>query len=81
MQFELDTHTHTIASAHAYSTVQEMAQAAAREGAETSGHHRPRAGTSGFQPNSFTLWDYHVLPKGTVWCTDDVWRGVKYHGF
>lgn len=25
MQFELDTHTHTIASAHAYSTIQEMA--------------------------------------------------------
>lgn len=32
MQFELDTHTHTIASAHAYSTIQEMAQAAAGKG-------------------------------------------------
>ena len=30
--FELDTHTHTIASGHAYGTIREMAQAAAERG-------------------------------------------------
>ena len=29
MEFTLDLHTHTVASGHAYSTVQEMAKAAA----------------------------------------------------
>ena len=29
MKIELDVHTHTIASGHAFSTLQEMAQAAA----------------------------------------------------
>ena len=32
MGFVLDTHTHTIASAHAYSTVAEMAKAAGDRG-------------------------------------------------
>lgn len=34
MQYVLDTHTHTIASGHAYSTISEMAQAAADKGLE-----------------------------------------------
>lgn len=32
MQIEIDTHTHTLASGHAYSTMQEMAQEAANRG-------------------------------------------------
>ena len=32
MKIELDVHTHTIASGHAFSTLQEMAQAAAGKG-------------------------------------------------
>ena len=32
MKIELDVHTHTIASGHAFSTLQEMAQAAADKG-------------------------------------------------
>ena len=32
MEFTLDLHTHTVASGHAYSTVQEMAKAAADKG-------------------------------------------------
>ena len=32
MKFTLDLHTHTVASGHAYSTVQEMAKAAADKG-------------------------------------------------
>lgn len=34
MKFVLDTHTHTIASGHAYNTINEMAQAAAKKGLE-----------------------------------------------
>ena len=31
MNFELDMHTHTIASGHAYGTIREMAQGAAEK--------------------------------------------------
>lgn len=34
MKFVVDTHTHTIASGHAYSTVQEMAKEASANGIE-----------------------------------------------
>lgn len=37
MEFKFDLHTHTVASGHAYSTVQEMAQAAADRGLELLG--------------------------------------------
>lgn len=37
MEFKFDLHTHTIASGHAYSTVQEMAKAAADKGLELLG--------------------------------------------
>ena len=37
MEFKFDLHTHTIASGHAYSTVQEMAKAAADRGLELLG--------------------------------------------
>ena len=32
MKIELDMHTHTLASGHAYSTIQEMARAGAEKG-------------------------------------------------
>ena len=32
MHYEADTHTHTIASGHAYNTIMEMVQAAAAKG-------------------------------------------------
>ena len=32
MRVEIDTHTHTLASGHAYNTLNEMAQAAADKG-------------------------------------------------
>ena len=32
MNFELDVHTHTVASGHAYGTITEMAQAASHKG-------------------------------------------------
>ena len=37
MEFTLDLHTHTVASGHAYSTVQEMAKAAADKGLKLLG--------------------------------------------
>ena len=62
MQFELDTHTHTIASAHAYSTIQEMAQAAAGKGLKLlaiTDHAPGYASDARFlaAAQSFTLWD------------------------
>ena len=43
MKIELDVHTHTIASGHAFSTLQEMAQAAAGKGLKVLGitEHSP----------------------------------------
>lgn len=43
MNFVLDTHTHTVASGHAYSTIQEMAKAASEKGLELLGisEHAP----------------------------------------
>ena len=43
MKTLIDVHTHTIASGHAYSTVQEMAQAAASKGIQILGitEHAP----------------------------------------
>ena len=40
MEFTLDLHTHTVASGHAYSTVQEMAKAAADKGLKLFRNHR-----------------------------------------
>ena len=43
MNYEVDVHTHTIASGHAYSTIQEMASAAAEKGLKVLGitEHAP----------------------------------------
>lgn len=43
MNIELDVHTHTVASGHAFSTLQEMAQAAADKGLKLLGitEHSP----------------------------------------
>ena len=37
MNFVLDTHTHTVASGHAYCTIREMAKAASEKGLELLG--------------------------------------------
>ena len=43
MRIELDTHTHTLASGHAYSTIAEMIDAAAQKGLKLVGlaEHAP----------------------------------------
>lgn len=71
-----DTHTHTLASGHAYSTAEENARAAAGLGLEAlaiTDHYSPL-----FHPNTdFTnysnFWNMHSLPKN--------WFGVEmYYG-
>ena len=46
----LDSHTHTIASGHAYSTLHEMARAAADKGLELPRDHRACHGHAGNLP-------------------------------
>ena len=47
MKIELDVHTHTIASGHAFSTLQEMAQAASEKGLKLLGITEHTAGIPG----------------------------------
>lgn len=62
MKLVLDTHTHTIASAHAYSTVTEMARAAGERGLELLAitDHGPELEDSS---PKLHFMNYHVLPK------------------
>lgn len=62
MKLILDTHSHTIASAHAYSTVTELAAAAAQKGLEllaVTDHAPALSDSSPIQH----FRNYHVLPK------------------
>ena len=62
MKIELDVHTHTVASGHAYSTVQEMAQAAADKGLKLLGitDHAPSIpGACSFM----YFLNLHVIPR------------------
>ena len=51
MKIELDVHTHTIASGHAFSTLQEMAQAAADKGLKVLGITEHSARCSRYLPS------------------------------
>ena len=51
MKIELDVHTHTIASGHAFSTLQEMAQAAAGKGLKVLGYNGTLARYSRYLPS------------------------------
>lgn len=61
MKLILDYHTHTMASAHAYSTIDEMAGAAAEKGLELLGitDHAPALPDSA---DRFHFIGYHILP-------------------
>ncbi len=50
MRDVLDSHTHTIASGHAYSTMHEMAAAAAEKGLELFGNYGSRYGYARYLP-------------------------------
>lgn len=60
MNFELDTHTHTIASGHAYNTIREMAMAARDKGLKLLAitDHAPQ------MPGAFT--DFYFVNLGAV---------------
>ncbi|MCQ2417562.1 MAG: phosphatase [Oscillospiraceae bacterium] len=68
IQIRADLHTHTVASTHAYSTVNEMAEAAEKAGLQILGitDHGPGS------PDSPHIWhfrNYKILPRriGGVW--------------
>ena len=62
MNIELDVHTHTIASGHAFSTLQEMAQAAAAKGLKLLGITEHSSGIPGTcDPIYFR--NLHVVPR------------------
>ena len=62
MKIELDVHTHTIASGHAFSTLQEMAQAAAGKGLKLLGITEHSPGVPG-SCNPIYYRHLHVVPR------------------
>ena len=62
MKIELDVHTHTIASGHAFSTLQEMAQAAAGKGLKLLGITEHSPGVPG-SCNLIYFRNLHVVPR------------------
>lgn len=62
MKIELDVHTHTLASGHAYSTLQEMAQAAADKGLKLLGITEHTPDTPG-ACQFFYFRNLHVVPR------------------
>lgn len=62
MKIELDVHTHTIASGHAFSTMQEMAQAAADKGVKLLGITEHSPGIPG-TCNPIYFRNLHVVPR------------------
>lgn len=62
MKFLVDSHTHTLVSEHAYSTLEENIRAAARAGLELMcmTDHTPSLPDS---PSEFHFINFHVLPK------------------
>ena len=62
MKIELDMHTHTLASGHAYSTIQEMARAGAEKGVKLLGITEHTSGIPGTcDPIYFR--NLHVVPR------------------
>lgn len=62
MQIELDLHTHTVASGHAYSTLQEMVRAAADKGIRLLGITEHTPGIPG-TCDLIYLRNLHVVPR------------------
>ena len=62
MKIELDMHTHTLASGHAYSTLQEMARAGAEKGLKLLGITEHTPGIPG-TCDSIYFRNLHVVPR------------------
>ena len=67
MKLKVDSHTHTLASAHAYSTILENAQAAAKQDLELLciTDHAPALPDS---PDRFHFMNYNVLTVNFLGC-------------
>lgn len=63
MKWEVDTHCHTIASGHAYSTIAENAEAASKKGVKMIAitDHGPAMGEGGI--NKYYFWNMRVIPR------------------
>ena len=62
MKTQLDVHTHTVASGHAYSSLQEMAQAAADKGLKILGITEHGPGIPG-TCNPIYFRNMHCVPR------------------
>lgn len=74
MKLVADLHTHSLASGHAYSTIKEMAEAAAKKGLEILAvtEHGPSEPGA---PHAYYFYNLYVLPK--VICGVEVLTGVE----
>ncbi len=67
MHYEVDTHTHTIASGHAYNTLMEMVQAAAEKGLKALAVTDHTQGVPGHEmfgaPAEVYFQNTHVIPR------------------
>ncbi len=67
MRYEVDTHTHTIASGHAYNTIMEMVQAAADKGLKALAITDHTRGVPGHAmdgaPGDIYFRNFHVIPR------------------
>ena len=67
MHYEADTHTHTIASGHAYNTIMEMVQAAVNKGLKAlaiTDHTRGVPGHEMFgAPDDIYFRNFTVIPR------------------
>lgn len=67
MHYEADTHTHTIASGHAYNTIMEMVQAAAAKGLKALAITDHTAGRPGLEfpgaPNDIYFRNFRIIPR------------------
>ena len=75
MKIEIDTHSHTLASGHAYNTIREMAQTAAEIGLKRPCDHGACAGDAGEHPSLLFSEPADgaaadVRGGTSVWCTE-----------
>ena len=79
MKIEIDTHSHTLVSGHAYNTIREMAQMAAEKGLKGLAitEHAPE------MPGSTHLFYFSEPADGAaadVRRETSVWRGAEHSG-
>ena len=66
MRHLTDTHAHTVASTHAFSTVEEYFRAASDKGSVVQ-YYRSWPGDARLAP-SMALWKYAGIASHSLWC-------------